>query len=97
MFLFNYGYTGTHLASFTQLGYATFRTAGAAPNQVTSINLQVDVNGLGAEGGFTTLVFEPVYNRDQGAVVDGAWQTWDALAVVAPRVQRRRLADVAPR
>ncbi len=80
VFLFNYGYTGTHLASFTQLGYATFRTAGAVPNQVTSINLQVDVNGLGVEGGFTTLVFEPVYNRDQGAVIEGEWQTWDALA-----------------
>jgi hypothetical protein len=37
----------------------------------------VDANG-DAPGGFTTLVFEPVYNLDQGTVVPGIWQDWDA-------------------
>ncbi len=45
---------------------------------MTSINLEVDYNGPNVAGGFTTLVFEPVYNTTQGAIVDGVWQTWDA-------------------
>jgi hypothetical protein len=40
--------------------------------------MQVDFNGA-ASGGFTTLVFEPVYNTAQGAVVNGEWQDWDAF------------------
>jgi hypothetical protein len=43
------------------------------------MNLQVDVNGAGPAG-FTSLVFEPVYNTAQGAVVSGQWQSWDAYA-----------------
>lgn len=44
---------------------------------MAALNIQVDINGA-APGGFTTLVFEPVYNTGQGAVVSGQWQTWDA-------------------
>ena len=44
---------------------------------MTALNIQVDYNG-DAEGGFTTLVFEPVYNTSQGAVLNGVWQDWDA-------------------
>jgi hypothetical protein len=41
----------------------------------------VDINGGDLEtGDFTTLVFEPVYNTGQGAVVPGEWQTWDAYS-----------------
>jgi hypothetical protein len=58
------------------MAYATYRTAGN-DQQLTALNIQVDVNGA-APGGFTTLVFEPVYNTDQGAVVSGQWQDWDA-------------------
>ncbi|HVF42020.1 MAG TPA: hypothetical protein VM936_03360 [Pyrinomonadaceae bacterium] len=75
--LFNYDHVGTALDSITALGYSTYRTSGASPNQVPAINLEVDVNGAAA-GGFTTLVFEPVYNTAQGVVADGEWQTWDA-------------------
>ena len=74
--LFNFDRVGTPLADVRSMGYATFRTAGM-DQQVAAINLQVDVNGA-APGGFTTLVFEPVYNTAQGAVVSNAWQTWDA-------------------
>jgi hypothetical protein len=75
--LFNFDHTGTKLADIDRMGYSTYRTAGATPDQVPSINLQVDVNGE-AQGGFTTLVFEPVYNTSQGNVQDGVWQNWDA-------------------
>ena len=75
-FLFNYDHAGTLLSAVDALGYSTYRTAGSA-QQVTAINVQVDVNGA-APGGFTTLVFEPVYNTSQGTVQDGVWQTWDA-------------------
>jgi hypothetical protein len=74
----NFDHVGAPLSSVNALGYSTYRTAGSA-QQVAAINLQVDINGA-APGGFTTLVFEPVYNTNQGAVVDGVWQTWDAYA-----------------
>ena len=78
--LFNYDHVGTRLADITSLGYATYRDPSSVtvdPRQVPSINIQVDYNG-DAPGGFTTLVFEPVYNLDQGTVTDGVWQEWDA-------------------
>ena len=77
VYLFNYDHIGTPLEDINRLGYATYRDSGASPNQVPAINLQVDVNGA-APGGFTTLVFEPVYNTSQQAIQDDVWQTWDA-------------------
>jgi hypothetical protein len=74
--LFNFDHIGTALSDVRSMSYATYRTAGEL-QQVAALNLQVDVNGA-APGGFTTLVFEPVYNTTQGAVVSGAWQDWDA-------------------
>lgn len=74
--LFNYDYLGTPLANIDAMNYSTYRSTGAL-QQVASINIEVDFNGA-ATGGFTTLVFEPVYNTDQGAVVSGQWQPWDA-------------------
>jgi hypothetical protein len=76
--LFNYDHIGTALADINKIGYATYRTTGLA-QQVAALNIQVDVNGA-APGGFTTLVFEPVYNTNQGVVQDGVWQTWDAYS-----------------
>jgi hypothetical protein len=77
--LFNFDHIGTKLADIDKISYATYRDSGASPNQVPSINIQVDVNG-DAAGGFTTLVFEPVYNTGQGAIQDDTWQTWDAYS-----------------
>ncbi len=78
--LFNFDHIGTSLAEIDRIGYATYRAANASDNdaQLPAINIQVDVNGA-APGGFTTLVFEPVYNATQGAIVDNTWQTWDAF------------------
>jgi hypothetical protein len=79
--LFNFDHVGTPLADINQLGYATYRAANPADNdaQLPAINIQVDANGA-APGGFTTLVFEPIYNTSQGAIQDNTWQTWDAYA-----------------
>jgi hypothetical protein len=77
VYLFNYDHVGTDLSAVDAISYSTFRQAGNA-QQVTALNLQVDFNGTDA-GGFTTLVFEPVYNTDQGPVANGSWQDWDAV------------------
>lgn len=76
--IFNYDHIGTSLGDVDALGYSTYRSAGSL-QQVASLNLQVDING-DAPGGFTTLVFEPVYNTSQGSVVNDTWQTWDAFS-----------------
>ena len=76
--LFNFDHIGTPLADIDAIAYSTYRTAGSL-QQVAALNIQVDYNGA-APGGFTTLVFEPVYNTGQGAVVNGEWQDWDAYA-----------------
>jgi hypothetical protein len=78
--LFNFDHVGTRLADINAISYATYRepTSTATAGQLPSINIQVDANGA-APGGFTTLVFEPIYNPAQGVVQDGVWQTWDAF------------------
>ena len=75
---FNFDYVGTPLSLIDAIGYSTYRSAGSL-QQVAAINIVVDFNGPDAAGGFTTLVFEPVYNTDQSAVESGKWQTWDAF------------------
>jgi hypothetical protein len=74
--LFNFDHVGTALADVEDIAYSTYRQEGQA-QQVAALNLQIDYNGAAA-GGFSTLVFEPVYNTDQGPVVDDTWQSWDA-------------------
>jgi hypothetical protein len=78
--LFNFDHVGTKLTDITAIGYSTYRdpASTATAGQLPSINIQVDANGA-APGGFTTLVFEPIYNPDQGAVQTGVWQTWNAF------------------
>lgn len=78
VFLFNYDHVGLKLSDIDAISYSTFRTAGQL-QQVAGLNLQVDFNGPDVAGGFTTLVFEPVYNTDQGMVVNNTWQDWDAI------------------
>lgn len=78
VYAFNYDHTGTPLSSIDAISYSTYRTAGSL-QQVTALNIEVDVNGPAA-GGYTVLVFEPVYNTSQGAVVNDTWQTWDAYS-----------------
>lgn len=77
VYLFNNEQVGTPLADITAISYKTYRTTGNA-QQVAALNIEVDVNGP-ATGGYTVLVFEPVYNTVQGAVQNGVWQHWDAF------------------
>ncbi|HEX8422888.1 MAG TPA: thrombospondin type 3 repeat-containing protein, partial [Pyrinomonadaceae bacterium] len=78
VYILNYEHEGVKLADLTQLSYDTYRTAGAA-NQLPALNMVIDFNGPNVAGGFSTLVFEPVYNLNQQAIVNGTWQNWDAL------------------
>jgi hypothetical protein len=92
--LFNFDHVGTNLSGINKIGYSTYRAAGSA-QQVAALNIQVDINGA-ADGGFTTLVFEPVYNTGQGAVVSGTWQTWDAYVGGAATWWSSNPINVAP-
>lgn len=70
---------GTLLSDVDDIAYSTYRSSSSTGSaaQVASINVAVDVNG-DAAGGFTTLVFEPVYQVDaQGPIVNDTWQNWD--------------------
>jgi hypothetical protein len=77
-FLYNYDQENTPLSALTALSYATYQTSGLF-NQVTAINIVIDYNGPEVEGGQAVLVFEPVYNLDQGTITANTWQTWDAF------------------
>jgi len=77
VFLFNFDHVGKEIGDITEIAYSTNRAAGNL-QQVAALNLVIDFNGPNVAGGFATLVFEPVYNTAQGAVVSGQWQTWDA-------------------
>ncbi|HWW75759.1 MAG TPA: hypothetical protein VNZ44_10200 [Pyrinomonadaceae bacterium] len=67
--LFNFDHVGVKLSDVNKIGYSTYRSAGSL-QQVAALNIQVDINGADP-GGFTTLVFEPVYNTGQGTVQSG--------------------------
>ncbi|MEO8909959.1 MAG: hypothetical protein ABI408_06990 [Gemmatimonadaceae bacterium] len=79
--LFNYDHVGTRLADISRLGYSTWRDpASTAPAvQLPSMNIEIDYNGPNVAGGYSSLVFEPVYNPDQGAIQSGVWQTWNGI------------------
>jgi hypothetical protein len=81
--LFNYDHVGTALTDITRIGYATYRdgsSAATSPSyQLPSINIEVDYNGPTVAGGYTSLVYEPIYNVDASAIVANTWQTWNAI------------------
>lgn len=78
VYAFNYDHVGTPLRDVDDISYSTYRQAGSG-QQVAAINAVIDFNGPAVAGGFSTLVFEPVYNTDQGPVVSGGWQDWTAV------------------
>ncbi len=77
VFAFNFDHVGTLAAEVDDIAYSTYRTTGNL-QQVAALNVVIDYNGPDVAGGFSTLVFEPVYNTDQGPVTSGTWQDWTA-------------------
>lgn len=63
----------TALTDVTDLSYSTKQNSASFPGGDASYQLLVDLNGA-ADGGFTTLVYEPYEN---GVVTPGVWQSWD--------------------
>lgn len=62
------------LDDVTELSYYTKQVSAAFASGAPSYQLALNLNGTA--GGFTTMVYEP-YNNNQGAVVNGVWQSWD--------------------
>ena len=62
------------LNSVNDLSYYTKQNSAPFPGAAASYQLPTL---LGGTTGFTTLVFEPYQNSDQGPVVPGVWQQWD--------------------
>jgi hypothetical protein len=73
-------HNGTKLADISSFSYATYvdPASTAAAHLTISVQLQIDLHGDGTRD--TTMVYEPVYSPSQGAVVKGAWQTWNLAA-----------------
>lgn len=76
---FTFAHKGTPLAAVTDLAYWTYQPAGNPPIAAPSYQLQLDLNG-DAEGGFTTMVFEPYWNVEQGPIPPATWKQWDVDA-----------------
>jgi hypothetical protein len=73
-------FNGQQLADLTELSYSTYQQQVAAthPHLLPGLNVQVDINNDGVRD--TTLVFEPVYVPEQGAILPNTWQSWDTLS-----------------
>jgi hypothetical protein len=74
--------TSTPLADVTDLSYYTKQVAASFPQGDASFQLVMCLEGATDTtcNGFTTLVFEPYENTDQGPVITGVWQQWDVDA-----------------
>lgn len=70
----------TSLSSVTSMGYSTYVSSSATNPAAPAYQFSSYCSGGQSPSGFTTFVFEPVYNAAaQGAVTPGAWQHWDAF------------------
>ena len=71
----NGDYNGTVLENIDTMSYSTYRSSASTGSAVQVPSYQLAVQ---TPSGFTTLVFEPVYNTGQGSIVNDTWQSWDA-------------------
>ncbi|MEM8882582.1 MAG: hypothetical protein AAGD14_00765 [Planctomycetota bacterium] len=84
--LYYYGYgslgdplAGVALSDLTALAYTAYRDATSTNPAAQTVSLNIEVDFVGDGTSYTTLVFEPIYNTDQGAIQPGTWQRWDAF------------------
>jgi hypothetical protein len=80
--LFNMdAYNGKPLGDLQDLSYYTYRNAGTG-DQLPALNIWLDTNnnGLLERGIDPVLVYEPVYNNTNQAIVSGQWQKWETFA-----------------
>jgi hypothetical protein len=79
-------YSGTQLASLTELSYATYVEARDTIADIHFLVMLIDINGDGTAE--HNLVFDPRYQNpsfikgsmpNQGITHENIWQTWDAL------------------
>jgi hypothetical protein len=72
-------YNGTRLDAISSMSYSTYVDPATPGNNIAPvIEMMVDTDGNGTRN--TTLVFEPIYSPEQGAIQKGVWQTWNARA-----------------
>ncbi len=64
------------------MSYKVLRQAKSAgfASTLPAYILLVDTNGLGVAGGETYFLYEPYYNDQPRAAVEGTFQTWDAFS-----------------
>ena len=83
--LFNYQYgsfgvpgDGVVLADVDGISYWAYRDSASTNSAAQTISLNMEVDYVGDGSSYTTLVFEPIYNGYQGAMLTDTWQYWDA-------------------
>lgn len=71
---------GAPLSSLTTLAYESYViTPGRDnPQQAPALNIEIDRNGPSVAGGYSVLVWEPIYTG--ATVVPGQWQSWTPSA-----------------
>ncbi|WP_433038574.1 hypothetical protein [Actinomycetospora sp. CA-053990] len=67
----------SQLAAWTTSAYSAYQDSADFPDQFPSLQLEVDFNGP-AEGGFSTLTYEPVYNTTPAERTPGEWHRYQA-------------------
>ena len=77
--LFNYSYIGTPLANIDALSYSAYKSSTSTNSAAQTMGLNMEIDA-GDGAGFTTLVYEPVYQpAGVGAIATDTWQTWNAF------------------
>jgi hypothetical protein len=85
LFTYQYGSLGTPgaglaLADITAMSYSAYKSSASTNSNAQTLGLNIEVDHIGDGSGFTTLVFEPVYQAGGvGAIATDAWQVWDAF------------------
>lgn len=69
---------GMLLADIDEVGYYTYVSNTSTGLTIHAPAINIAILADGQQGSFATLVFEPIYNYGNAAIVRGQWQEWDA-------------------